>query len=356
MRLKYLIFKLNISMKKFLFLIVLICNFCYSQQRNNPVVIKSKADFTHKTGVVFPKEWNAYKRDKLISYDVNNYNLGATYYLKANKKVTNISVYIYPAEVSNDDLREQFLSFKTVAKNNAINDPEVLPEFVKLKSDKVIVNGIKSYFDYHLIIPDFMKGEKEQKNKSLFSVYACGNWNIKFRISTEDGDFDKIKELESDLIAYFEPTGIAERNLLESGKDSKILISQMAQRDSLMLKASIEEALAKKEWLSNHKTIAELSAGFNDFEIESHIEAIQHKLRFYNENKDKLKGNNETISYFENLQKIIDNGFLKDFIYSQTFGVVIYPDGENRKISYSDFIKQNNIPENIIELMYRIYY
>ncbi|MFC4162314.1 hypothetical protein ACFOWU_01510 [Epilithonimonas zeae] len=67
-------------------------------------------------------------------------------------------------------------------------------------------------------------------------------------------------------------------------------------------------------------------------------------------------GNEKTKIYFESLQKIVDKGFLKDFIYSQTFGVVIYPDGENRKNLYSDFIKQNNIPEDVIELMYRIYY
>lgn len=343
-------------MRKFLFLIVLIYNFCFSQQRNQPLEIKSNADFTHKTGVIFPKEWNGFKRDRLVSYDVNDYNVGATYYFKANKKVTNISIYIYPADVSNENLRDQFLSFKTVANRNATNHPEISPEFVKLKSEKIIVNGLKSYFDYNLIVPDFMKGQKEQKNKSLFSVYDCGKWNVKFRISIEDGDVDRIKQLENALIAYFEPVKIAEKNQIESGKDAKILISKTAQRDSLMLKSTIEEAETKKEWLNTNKSTAELSAGFSDFEIESSISAIQHKLKFYNENKDKIIGNKETIKYFENLQKIIDNGFLKDFIYSQTFGVVIYPDGENRKNLYSDFVKKNNISEDIIELMYRIYY
>ncbi|MBV6880099.1 hypothetical protein NG800_007490 [Epilithonimonas ginsengisoli] len=343
-------------MRKFLLLFILIYNFCLSQQRDQPLEIKSNADFIHKTGVIFPKEWNGLKRDRLVSYDKNNDNVGATYYFKANKKVTNISIYIYPAEVSNENLRDQFLSFKTVVNRNATNQPDISPEFVKLKSEKVVINGLKSYFDYNIIVPDFMKGQKEQKNKSFFSVYDCGKWNVKFRISVEDGDFDRVKQLEKALIAYFEPVKIAEKYQIESGKNAEILISKTAQRDSLMLKSTIEESEAKKEWLNTNKSAAELSAGFSDFEIESHVSAIQHKLKFYNEKKDKIAGSEETKKYFENLQKIYDNGYLKDFIYSQTFGVVIYPDGENRKNLYSDFVKQNNIPQDIIELMYRIYY
>ncbi|TDX86240.1 hypothetical protein [Epilithonimonas xixisoli] len=343
-------------MRKFLFLLVLIYNFCFSQQRNQPLEIKSNTDFTHKTGVKFPKEWNGFKRDRLVSYDTNNYNIGATYYFKANKKVTNISIYIYPAEVSNENLRDQFLSFKTIVNRNATNHPEISPEFVILKSEKVIVNGVKSYFDYNIIVPDFMKGQKDQNNKSLFSVYDCGKWNVKFRVSVENGDFERVKQLENALMVSFEPIIIAEKYLLESGENAKILVSKTAQRDSLMLKSTIEEAETKKEWLNTNKSVAELSSGFSDFEIESSIDAIQQKLKFYNENKDKITGSEETKKYFDNLQKIIDNGFLKDFIYSQTFGVVIYPEGENRKSLFNDFINQNNIPEDIIELMYKIYY
>lgn len=342
-------------MRKFLFLFILISDFYFSQERNQPLEIKSNADFTHKTGAIFPKEWNGFKRDRLVSYDVNNYNVGATYYFKANKKVTNISIYIYPADISNENLRDQFLSFKTVVHRNATNQPKISPEFVKLKSEQVIVNGLKSYFDYKIIVPDFMKGQKEQNNKSFFSVYDCGKWNVKFRIRVENGDVDRIKQLENALIAYFEPVKIAEKYAIASGKDAKILISKTAQRDSLMLKSTIVEAEAKKEWLNTNKSITELSAGFSDFEIESHINAIQDKLKFYSENKDKIIGSEETKKYFDNLQKVVDSGFLKDFIYSQTFGVIIYPDGEDRKSLYSDFVKQNNIPEDIIELMYRIY-
>lgn len=343
-------------MKTYLFLFAILFNLSYSQQRNQPTEIKSKSDFTHKTGIIFPKEWNGFKRDRLVSYDQGNNNIGVTYYFKANKNITNISIYIYPAEVSNENLRDQFLSFKTVVHRNSTNQPDISPEFVKLKSDKVIVKGLKSYFDYNLIVPDFMKGQKEQVNKSFFAVYDCGKWNIKFRISVENGNLDRLKQLESSLISNFDPVKIAEKYPLEDGKNANILVSKTAQRDSLMLKAIIDEAETKKEWLNTNKSIEELSSGISDFEIESHVSSIQQKLKFYNENKDKTKGSDVTKSYFENLNKIVDNGFLKDFIYAQTFGVVIYPEGEKRKTLYADFLRQNNIPDDIIELMYRIYY
>lgn len=343
-------------MKKLLFLFILIHSFCVSQQRNQPLEIKSNTDFMHKTGVVFPKEWNGFKRDRLVSYDEKNNNIGVTYYFKANKLVTNVSIYIYPADVSNDNLRDQFLAFKTVVNRNATNHPEIFREFIKLKSEKVIVNGLKSYFDYNIIVPDFMKGQKDQNNKSLFSVYDCGKWNVKFRVSVENGDFERVKQLENALLASFEPIKIAEKYQIEDGKNAKIIISKTAQRDSLMLKSTIVEAETKKEWLNNNKSIAELSSGFSDFEIESFTEAIKNKIKFYNENKDAIAGSEVTKNYFENLQKIVDNGFLKDYIYAQTFGIVIYPEGEDRKNTYDAFINQNNIPEDISELLYQIYY
>jgi hypothetical protein len=85
-----------------------------------------------------------------------------------------------------------------------------------------------------------------------------------------------------------------------------------------MLKLTIVEAQAKKNWLGENKKDLELMMGLSDFEIDSHVFSLTEKLKFYQENKDKLEEAEITKKYFENPQLIFDNGFLKDYIYKKT--------------------------------------
>ena len=328
-----------------------------AQNKNGPREIKSEKDYIHqKTKVVFPKTLLGFQRVRLVSYDQMGNDVGGSYQLKIGKKVTTMSIYIYPADISSENLRDQFLSFNVAVNKNALNEQVLKPEFVKIKSEKAIVNGIKTFFDYNLMIPDFMKGQKEQINKSMFSVYDCGKWNIKFRITSESYDEFRLNHVEKLLLALFNPLKIAEENSLEEGGAPKIIISKTAQRDSLMVKSTIAEADSKVEWLNKNKSVAELSTGLSDFDLEAHEYAIMEKLKFYNENKANLAESFATNEYFTGLQKIYDNGYLKDFIYSQTFGVVDFPEGESRSIAYKNFLTTNNISEDVRELMYKIYY
>ncbi|MGV8914277.1 MAG: hypothetical protein ACOH1X_02385 [Kaistella sp.] len=342
----------------FLIVIFLLCSgFFPGQNRNGSTEIKSKTDYTHqKSKVVFPQTLLGFTRERLVAYSENFSDIGATYKLKIGKKLTTMSIYVYPADVSNENLREQFLSFNTVVNRNGLQEQVLKPEFIKIPSEKVIINGIKTVFDYNLMMPDFMKGQKEQINKSLFSVYDCGKWNIKFRITSESYDEARLEDVEKLLLVAFNPLKIAEENKLPESDAPNIVISKTAQRDSLMLQSTIVEAQAKIKWLGENKPAAELLTGLSDFELASHEFAIGEKLKFYAENKGKLDSSPDTDFYFTNLQNITDNGYLKDFIYDQTYGVVIYSEGESRKQKYLDYLKTYNITEEFREMMYKIYY
>ncbi|MBW8361821.1 MAG: hypothetical protein K0M56_06480 [Kaistella sp.] len=328
----------------------------YGQGTFEPVEIQSSTDYIHqKTKVVFPKTLHGFKRSRVVVYDQNRSNVGSSYKMKIDKKLTTVSVYLYPAEVSNDNLRDQFLAFNIAVNRNATNEQALKPELVKINSGTVILNGIITVFDYNLIVPDFMKGQKEQSNKSLFSLYDCGKWNIKIRITSENQNQEKLLQLEKLFLASFNPTKIAEDHRITGRKRPNIIISKTAQSDSLLLKSTIAEANAKIDWLDKNKSAAELSTGLSDFEMESQEFAIAEKIKFYKENKDKLSGSPETTAYFEDLQKIIDNGHLKDLIWTLTGGVVDFPEGAARKHRYDEFVKQNNIARKVEEIMYRVY-
>lgn len=331
--------------------------FTKAQKSFQPLEIKSSKDYIHPgTKVVFPTTLLGFKRKRIIAYDKSYKNIGASYELKVDKKPTAISIYIYPAEISNENLREQFFAFNAAVQQNSPNLEYLKPQLIKLSSEKSTVNGILSTFDYDLIVPDFFKGQREQNNKSLFSVYDCGKWNIKFRITSEGENEARLLQIEKLVVTAFDPAKIAEENLINIGSKPSIEISKTAQRDSLMLKSTIAEAEAKVDWFAKNKTEGELSTGLSDFEIESHEFAMAEKLKFFVENKEKLESSPETNEYFKSLQTIAEKGYLKDFIYDQALGIINYPEGESRRKEYKIFTENNSFPVNLTEQLYRIYY
>ena len=342
--------------KLLFFLIIPLLSF--SQMREKPVLFPHKGDYIHVfSKFSFPESWRGFNREELVSYDQKNYNIGSTYLLKEGKKiVAKINIYIYPSEATNENLREQFNAFKIVVNRNATNAPNLIPEFVKLKSDKIVVSGIRSSFDYNIMIPDFFKGQKEQKNSSMFSLYDCGLWNIKFRMTSEKYDATKLKEFEQSFVNSFKLLEIADNNAFDNKTKVNIVISKTAQRDSLMLKSIITEAEAKKEWLSKNKSINELSSGVNDFDIEASVYALEELVKFYETNKDKWTATDETKQYLEEISRIVKSNKIKDFVYDRTEGVVIYDEGEKNKSDYYDFKLKSDINEATKELMYKIYY
>ena len=342
--------------KLLFFLIIPLLSF--SQMREKPVLFSHKGDYIHVfSKFSFPESWRGFNREELVSYDQKNYNIGSTYLLKEGKKiVAKINIYIYPSEATNENLREQFNAFKIVVNRNATNAPNLIPEFVKLKSDKIVVSGIRSSFDYNIMIPDFFKGQKEQKNSSMFSLYDCGLWNIKFRMTSEKYDATKLKEFEQSFVNSFKLLEIADNNAFDNKTKVNIVISKTAQRDSLMLKSIITEAEAKKEWLSKNKSINELSSGVNDFDIEASVYALEELVKFYETNKDKWTATDETKQYLEEISRIVKSNKIKDFVYDRTEGVVIYDEGEKNKSDYYDFKLKSDINEATKELMYKIYY
>lgn len=342
-------------MKKII-LLLLIPLFSLAQLRKNPVELKTDLDFTHISKFVFPSKWKDFKRTKVVSYDEKNYNIGVSYSLKEGKKNTTVSIYIYPSDASNENLREQFLSFREVINTNAQNHSKLNPEFVKLNSEHYIISGIRSTFDYDILIPDFFKGQKIQKNKSIISIYDCGIFNVKFRMTSDALQESQLKMYENNFTEDFNISSLAERYPFDNDTKINLIISKTAQRDSLMIKSIITEAEAKKAWLTKNKSEKEFPTGINDFEIDSHVFALEELVKFYETNKNKWEASKETIKFLDEITKIVKENKTKDFIYEKTEGIIIYPDGENNINSYIDFKNKNNISEASKELMYKIAY
>lgn len=331
----------------------------FSQQRKKPIDLAIKGDFTHAaTSVVFPTLWSGFQRVEISSYDLQNKHISVSYVQQKDKKTkTTLTLYLYPGRsIDNQILRDQFSSYEYALNQNSNKGTHLPPSFGSLTNDQVKVNYIYSIFDHSMGELNFFKGVKYTEKKSLLSIYECGGWNFKIRVSSDDMTKEQLAELKDKTENYFGVLSIASKRPLPIDKTPDIILSPLVKRDSMMIQATITAAQSKINWLGKNMEKKELLTGFNDMNIESEVYAIEKMLDFYKAHEKDWPLHHNTKKYFDEMLRIADNGRIKDHIYYKYNGVINYDEGAAKKDDYIQFRIDKNISEDTSELFYKIHY
>ena len=165
-----------------LFLLILIPCLCFSQQSIRKIKVKDDTYHHSQTGFAFPKEVSDFDREDVYAFDRKKENVGANYLSGSTK----VSVFVYPAYDGYEDrLRREF--FRTLEEILASENNEgkhFLVQCVSHEAGQYPIHGLLAEFDY--------KGQK-----SLVSLYECGHWWMKFRITDngrQDTSLDSVEE------------------------------------------------------------------------------------------------------------------------------------------------------------------
>ncbi len=349
-----------ILFKKSLFIILsLFFTLFFSQKRKEATVLPIKGDFTHpSTSVIFPTLWSGFQRESIHSYDLQNKHIVVSYVQQKDKKnKTVFTLYLYPkSSTDNQLLRDEFSSYEYVLNQNSNKSVDLKPSFDSASNDNIKVNYIYSVFDQSMGERDFFKGVKYTNKKSLLSIYECGGWGFKIRISSDDMTHDQLREIKDKAESYFELLQVATKNTLPINKAPDIILSPVVKRDSMMIHSTIAAAQAKIEWLGTNLEKRELLTGFNDMNIDSEVYAIEKMLEFYKKHEKDWPMHEDTKKYFDEMIRIADNKRVKDHIYEKYNRLINYDQGAARKEEYIQFKIDKNISENTNEILYKIYY
>jgi hypothetical protein len=315
-----------------------------SQDLIKPKLIKSRGYYTHKySGTGFPKLIDGkYERKEIYAFDKKKKNIGVTYENQENKQKTNFTIYIYPAgDGSEGRLRnEYFTSMQSVANltNNGLGATQYP---VKFEGSKYACNGFKATF-----------GTKA-KEYSQLSLYECGAWFFKLRLTTEIKDSVQISDLETKILNQFDPSRLTELKALNPKAD--VYFSKIAFQDSILLGSAMGSAFKKIEWALENVSEKERASGFPDLYLEMHIVSLKEFTAFeekYNYSKTKY-----TEQYLNELNSIINAGFLDEFIMKDFFMVAIPP--ENHVFDFDGFEiwkGNNNLTIDLNKLFYVVSY
>jgi len=298
------------------------------QPRTNPKKIKTNGSYIHAPAkTTFPEKLNGYQLKSVYSFDKKNLNIGVTYDAESGNQKTTISVYIYPAnDGSEGRLRNEYVNSLQSIANHTRNGLNATQYPVRFTGEKYICNGYKA------------ETKLQDKELSQLILYECGTWFLKLRITSNQLDTSAISLLEEQIIKTFDPsrlTAIKPLNL-----KANIYISKAAFRDSTLLGSTISSASKKIEWAIDNIDENERTSGFPDLYLYMHIASLMEIVKFDKERN--ISKSESTQLYLDELNSIINSGFIAEFIMEQFGMIMIVPENVIFDFDGFDAWKQTN--------------
>ncbi|MBQ6082224.1 MAG: hypothetical protein IJS70_01360 [Bacteroidales bacterium] len=297
---------------------------CFSQQYIREVKVKNDIYLHNRTGLPFPKEVGEFKRDAVYAFDRKKENIGSSY----TDGSTKVSVFVYPAYDGYEDrLRREF--FKTLEEILAYKDTEGQQFDVKCvsqKSGQYLIHGLLAEFDY--------KGEE-----SLVSLYECGHWWMKFRITDNSTPRARLDSMETLFRDSLSPDLLIRNKPLDDKFD--VYFQKTAFRDSLMLGCVMGQAFAKINWMKENLDSHELQAGVPSLYLDYHLAGIDGALDFVQKHPE-LHPSPATKSMLDFIIAAKNDGYLKELLYENKNGAISMPDSLYLDLDgYHDWLKEH---------------
>ena len=305
----------------------------YAQTHGQPRQLKVKGTYVHSpTMTEFPENLGGYQRQSVYSFDKKKENISSTY--KSGQ--TTLSVYLYPAgDGSEGRLRNQYSQAMQDMANVLKSGLHAQQGYKYFKKDGYKINGFTA------ITP----GEP----KSQLTLFECGKWFFKIRITTDQLDTAAINKIEGEFLDFFNPTRLVKDDPLNS--KANVYFARAAFKDSLLIGSAMGSAFKKIEWSLENVDSLERASGFPDLYLDMHSESLKEFVKF--EKRQKFSNIQPfTRDYLDDLNEIIDSGFLEEFILDQFNMIMIF---SGKKLDFDSYYKWKEEHPTKINLNERFY-
>jgi hypothetical protein len=309
----------------YLFLFALMLVGCGASNRiYKSRTINAKGDYTHQvTKIKFPTNVYDFKRKEITSYDDKEENVGVTYELNNPSTFSEFTVYVYPAGPATESrLTQQYFSSLQSITNVAKKGIGFSQKIVPYKKDNYTVNGL------------FAKSKYDKLETSL-TLFECGQWFLKYRISTNSTDSAYINNLRDSLLEVFNPIEIVKKFPIKP--ETKIYIAPAAYKDTLMLTSIIGNALNRLKWINENVDSLERCSGFPNLYLKSFSVPLEEMIKWFEKNKVKYPKEYWDNKYILTIKKIIDAGYINEFLMDENSMLLIVPD--DITLRFEDYYK-----------------
>ncbi|MCF8355901.1 MAG: hypothetical protein K9H48_15720 [Melioribacteraceae bacterium] len=310
-----------------------------SSRLYKPQKIKVDGDYIHyQTKITFPVKINNFIRKEITSFDVNAENVGVTYDLDDKNTFSEFTIYIYPAGAATESriTQQYFTSLQSIA-NVANKEIDATQEILPYQKDNYKVNGLFAKIN-------------DEKIKTSLTLFECGKWFLKYRITTNSSDENYLDSLRNRLLVSYCPIDIVKKFPVNTG--TNIYLAPAAKQDTLFLACIIGNALGRNKWIYENVDSLERCSGFPNFYLESHSLPMKEMIDWYEENKIKYPKELWNHKYILSIKKIIENNFLNEFLMDEYSMLLIAPD--NIEFRFEEYYKwkKKNLPDFNLKAKY----
>lgn len=320
--------------------LILINLYAAAQERSSPKLIRSKDNFTHTlTGTVFPEQIIDYPRKSIYSFTKQDDNIEVTY---ESPEKASVTIKLYPAgDGTEGRLRNEYLkSLQSIS--NAVNKTIDFDQYpVRKTGATFICNGFKAVSN----------GKSKGENTQL-ALYECGAWFLRVQITSKGLDSSGIKALEDSVLNRYDPTRLTALKPLNLKSD--FIVAPGLGKDRVRAKYILQSGFKKLEWVNNNIPENERVSGFPDLYLNMHIAAFKELAACKDE---QYTPDNHIAKFISGINKVIEAGYLPEFIMKQYSMVMIVPD--NMQFDFEGFSKweeQHKISLDHNSLYYVIIY
>jgi hypothetical protein len=282
---------------------------------------------------------NEYILKDAFRFDKKKTNIGVTYEKETSPK-GKVSIYLYPAGDGHETrLRDEYLESIQSVVEMTRNGLGITQFPVKHQGLEFDCNGFKATF------------KSEQAEFSNLSVYECGTWFFKLRITTEETDSLKIESIEKEILKTIDPSKLVEQKLLNP--KASIYFAKAAFRDSTLLGSTMGSAYKKVQWVMDNIPARERASGFSGHHLELQIEGFKEILEF--DKKHKKSKSEFTENYLKEVRSITESGYLDEFLMEEYSMVMIVPEKHEFDFAgYKNWKQDNNLTLDLSKHFYLI--
>ena len=299
--------------------------------------ISYRGEYYHnQTMVAFPQSIEGFMRGSITSFNKDNTNIGVSYYANNSLQDPHITIYIYPAPVAMEyRIRDEYFNSIHSISNYANQKIAAVPKQNIIEKDGYRLFGLQATISGN----DF---------KTVMTLFECGKYFIKYRVSSSSSDTSMLNDISSKLIDQFSPIDIVKKQPLIDV--ATIHIAPGIINDTSSLDPILAAALAKVNWVNENVDSLERCSGFLSLYFEEQQITILEMLKKW----ESLKSDNAFLkNYFNDLLIIRDSGFLNEFIFEQYNGILFLPEG--LKLDYDNYYiwkMKNNASVSIVGPIY----
>ena len=324
-------------MKKTILFLILLCSIIpsnYAQKK-----IKAKGDYKHSaTNFVFPTQLYDLARVGIYSFDREKENIGVVYENQKNR--TTITLYVYPAGIADEHrFRSEFLKSLQEIANSTKTKIDAHYQIVQYEGD-YICNG-------------FIAAIENKRSYNSLTIYECGRWFFKIRITSDGLDSLQLSDFEQKLINHFEPSQLTALNPLKSR--SNIIIAPIAFKDSVLLDCVLAFTMEKVKWAIDSVSEKERASGFPSIHLGMHVAALKAFLNYRNEKNATYSPTAETQALLDELQEISDNDFFEEFVLDQYNTLLRLDEYNEKEEEWENYLKWKNNRISLFDLPNKLF-